>query len=228
MSETGASPEPLPPQPPLQFETVEGAGPAACAACGAPLVIEYHTINGHPVCAGCRTREQAAHTQDQQWTRFFTALAYGFGAALTGGLLYWGFVRLTGIELGLLAIAVGWFVGKAVMKGSNLRGGRRYQILAVALTYFSITFSYGALIAERVLESPPAATAAESTASSRPIRLVMLVLLLMFASPFLGGFSNIIGIVIIAIGLFEAWKQTRLNPFAASGPHPLGAGPNAA
>ena len=43
-------------------------------------------------------------------------------------------------------------------------------------------------------------------------------------SPFLGGFSNVIGLLIIAIGLFEAWKQTRPAPFTTSGPFPLGPG----
>jgi hypothetical protein len=192
----------------LQFETAEGlgAGPAACSGCGAALGGEYHELNGHHVCAACRAREEAAFGLDRQWSRFAVAAAYGFGAALAGGLLYWGFVKVTHIEFGLMAIAVGWLVGKAVMKGSNMRGGRRYQYLALALTYFSISVSYGMLIA----------------GSGLGIGLGTLILL-GFAAPFLGGFSNILGLVIIAIGLYEAWKQTRPLPFSASGPYRLGA-----
>ena len=164
-------------------------------------------------------------------------------------MLYWGFVKLTNIEFGLMAIAVGWLVGKAVMKGSNMRGGRRYQILALALTYFSITLSYGALMIEAMVKRPPAAStdelkgnrardgevkaeAKEEAARPAPgtgalaLGLVML-LLIVFASPFLAGFSNVLGWLIIAIGLFEAWKHTRLVPFGASGPFPLGSGPMA-
>ncbi len=158
------------------------------------------------MCAACRAREESAYEQDRQWSRFAAAAAYGFGAALAGGLLYWGFVKVTHIEFGLMAIAVGWLVGKAVMKGSNMRGGRRYQYLALAFTYFSITISYAMLIAGSGLGIGPGT-----------------LILLGLASPFLGGFSNILGLVIIAIGLYEAWKQTRPVPFSSSGPYRLGA-----
>ena len=216
MNEAGESPQ-IPP-PSLQFETAEGLTPdsPACAMCRAPLATEYHELNGHPVCASCRAKEEAAHAQDMQWSRFITAAVYGFGAALAGGLLYWGFVKLTNIEFGLMAIAVGWLVGKAVMKGSNMRGGRRYQILALALTYFSITLSYGVLMIEEISKRPT------------PVAIGLgFILLLMLAAPFLGGFSNIIGLFIIGIGLFEAWKQTRLVPFSSGGPYRFGSGPPA-
>lgn len=196
---------------PLQFEVAEGVatGTVSCSACHAALTTGYHELNGQPVCAACRAKAEASFEQDQQGSRFIMAAVYGFGAALLGGFLYWGFVKLTNVEFGLVAIAVGWLVGKAVMQGSNMRGGRRYQLLAVALTYFSITISYGALILGQV-----------STTDA----LVgwPFLFLLMLASPFLTGFSNVIGWVIIAIGLFEAWKQTRAVPFSTSGPHQFG------
>jgi hypothetical protein len=40
--------------------------------------------------------------------------------------------------------------------------------------------------------------------------------------PFLGGFQNLMGIVIIAIGLYEAWKVNRSTPFSVSGPFMVG------
>jgi hypothetical protein len=155
---------------------------------------------------------------------------------LLGSLLYWGFTKLTGFEIGLMAIAVGWLVGRAVMKGSNYRGGRRYQILAVALTYFSITFSYvpfffeeaGKQATEEAKKNPEstkksvAPTQAEEpiTAGGAAIAISFLVLIIL-AAPFLAGFGNVIGWVIIAIGLWEAWKFTREQPFLLSGPHAL-------
>jgi hypothetical protein len=230
------------PDAPLQFETAhEGtAGPAQCASCETPLLAEYHQLNGHAVCAICRAKEEVLHGQDQQWSRFVTAGVYGAGAALVGALGYWAFVKLTNLEFGLVAIAVGWMVGKAVMKGSNLRGGRRYQFLALALTYLSITFSYGALMAEELIKASQTAPASavqggadksgevkadakgpvgpgDAAPSGLGILLgFVLIFLIILASPFLAGFSN---------GLYEAWRQTRLVPFSASGPHPLGSGP---
>ena len=40
-------------------------------------------------------------------------------------------------------------------------------------------------------------------------------------APFLGGFENIIGIIIIGIGLYEAWKLNRRVELTISGPHAL-------
>ena len=39
-----------------------------------------------------------------------------------------------------------------------------------------------------------------------------------YASPFLGGLRSIIGLFIIAIGLWEAWKLTRAVPVEVLGP----------
>jgi len=49
---------------------------------------------------------------------------------------------LTNIEFALVTIAMGWFIGTSVRKGSGGRGGWRYGLLAVLLTYFAIAFSY--------------------------------------------------------------------------------------
>lgn len=234
MLESGETPEVTPPTP-LQFETAEGSSTGSnCSQCQTPLAGEYHELNGMPVCAVCRAREEAVYAQDQQWSRFITAAVYGGGAALGGAILYWAFVKITNIELGIMAIAVGWLVGKAIMKGSNMRGGRRYQYLALALTYFSITFSYGALMVEHMIKNPPKAEEQKSAAPTPQPSAASLViglgaiLAIALAAPFLVGFSNILGWVIIAIGLFEAWKQTRPIPFSSGGPYRLGSAPPAA
>ncbi len=66
------------------------------------------------------------------------ALLYGSGAAVAGCLLFYAVSVLTGFQFGLIAIAVGYLVGKAVRKGSGSLGGRKYQVMAVLLTYISI------------------------------------------------------------------------------------------
>ena len=42
------------------------------------------------------------------------------------------------------------------------------------------------------------------------------------ALPFLAGLDNLMGIVIIGIGLYEAWKVNRAAPFSISGPFMVG------
>jgi len=69
--------------------------------------------------------------------RFAKALGLGArrGRPGRGGLL--AVAALTGYEFGLVAIVVGlwWWCGA---QGSNGRGGRRYQLLAVFLTYTAV------------------------------------------------------------------------------------------
>jgi hypothetical protein len=43
------------------------------------------------------------------------------------------------------------------------------------------------------------------------------------ALPFLAGLDNIMGLVLIAIGLFEAWKVNKAAPFKVTGPYQVGA-----
>jgi hypothetical protein len=46
-----------------------------------------------------------------------------------------------------------------------------------------------------------------------------LLLLLACAAPFLAGIQNVIGVVIIGIGLYEAWKLNRRVALDITGPH---------
>ena len=47
-------------------------------------------------------------------------------------------MRITGLNIGLVAVVVGLMVGGAVKAASGNRGGRFYQLLAVFLTYSAI------------------------------------------------------------------------------------------
>src|SRR6185503_14842588 len=60
---------------------------------------------------------------------------------------------LTGYEIGLVAIVVGFMVGGAVRKGCDGRGGWFYQAMAMFLTYSSIVVTYIPPILEAVRES---------------------------------------------------------------------------
>ena len=48
-----------------------------------------------------------------------------------------------------------------------------------------------------------------------------LLFLLLLASPFLAGFQNVIGLLIIGFALWEAWKANRRVPLAIAGPFAL-------
>ncbi len=46
----------------------------------------------------------------------------------------------------------------------------------------------------------------------------ILVVIFALVAPFLGGFENILGILIIGFGLWQAWQLNRKRPFEVSGP----------
>jgi hypothetical protein len=50
---------------------------------------------------------------------------------------------------------------------------------------------------------------------------VAVLVAIVCAAPFLVGFSNIIGWIIIGIGVYEAWKINKRRVFAVTGPHAL-------
>ena len=138
-----------PDETPLQFDTAEppaGSGGAmmalACSACGTEIPTSYFEVNGSIVCSSCRTRVLTQFTGGSGSRRFVRAVGLGLLAAAAGSALYYAILRLTGYEIGLVAIVVGFIVGSAVRRGSQGRGGRSYQMLAVSLTYFAIVSTY--------------------------------------------------------------------------------------
>src|SRR5690349_508989 len=142
----------------LQFDRAEfGAQPATqtCAACQQPIADRYFDVNGQITCPTCR--ETIANTLEKKPERTapFIALGAGLAGGLIGAILYYAVVKLTGYEIGLIAIVVGLLVGRAVRWGSGGVGGRVYQVMAVAITYLAIVSTYVPFIVESFRSQPP-------------------------------------------------------------------------
>src|SRR5690242_12951566 len=125
-----------------QFSTAEYAPntPAVCAGCRNAISGTYFSINGAPVCPECTRRIQEQIPRDSHGA-FVRASVFGIAGALVGLALYVGFALVTGIVIGWASVAVGFIVGKAMSLGSGGVGGRRYQIVAVLLTYLAVSMS---------------------------------------------------------------------------------------
>lgn len=231
------------PETSLQFDRAEidsAASPAAsCSQCKEQIVSIYYEASGNLLCERCQMQRTAPVTGVGAG-RFARALLAGSGAAIAGALLYYGVSALTGYQFGLIAIVVGFAVGKAVRWGSNNRGGRRYQAIAIALTYLSIVGTYVPYVFKGLVEAskeessvastakpsqPPAATeasAAEGGTAGQVFIAVAIFAGIVLIAPFLAGFENVIGLLIIAFGLFEAWKINRKVEEVINGPFRLG------
>ena len=126
----------------LQFDQAEMTTPASsgpsCDACKRPITDAYYEINRKILCSSCRQHIEASFQGGSGLARFLKASLFGFGAALVGAAIYYGIARASGLNIGLVAILVGFMIGGAVRKGTGNRGGMLYQFLALFLTYFAI------------------------------------------------------------------------------------------
>jgi hypothetical protein len=226
----------------LQFDKVELAAHEArgCKRCKRVLEDEYFEAAGNILCRPCA---EALGPKGGSALDFWRALGYGGGAALLGTIVWFVIIKVFHWELGIVAIAVGLFVGLAVRRGSLGRGGPKYQALAMALTYLSITSSYVPIVLQGLAEAaqegksakqsgePGDAASAQAAPAGGETKgspsagqwalLIVMVLGLAFAYPFLAGIKNVIGIFIIGIALYEAWKINRQVPI--TGPFRIGA-----
>jgi hypothetical protein len=148
MASSNDSPQTTPSD--LQFDHAEFAAenPAApadvtrCAACRAGIDEVYYAVGERIVCARCRDKIEALHHGGSRFARALKGLVFGAIGAAIGAALYYAIVRVTGWNIGLVAVVVGLLVGGAVKAGSENRGGRFYQLLAVCLTYSAIVAMY--------------------------------------------------------------------------------------
>ena len=234
----------------LQFEHVERDGRASaltCAVCSQPLAGAYYEVNGNVTCQRCRNQVLAAWNRGPSGRRFVKALGLGFAAAALGAAIYFGIAALTGYEFGLVAVVVGVLVGGAVRKGSNGRGGWRYQLLAMFLTYSAVVVTDSSLIARElkkelgtqaaspaaVADGVSASTDAAPSTSHRPGPLAVvfgltLIIALAYAAPIMIGITSPLHLLIAGFALYEAWKLNRGVTLHVTGPYQAAARPAAA
>lgn len=244
----------------LQFDHAEpapgaDAGSLSCSVCGRSLTQTYFVANGRIVCENCR------HSVEEEWNRggaagrLGKAIGLGVLAMIGCSLLWYVVLKLTDAQWGILAVVVGLVVGGAVRKGSNGRGGWRYQTLAIFLTYTAIVSSYVPYIIDGIRDRSAETTSLDSAATadfatdtlvlvqdsvtaatastSRPGPLakavaILLLLGFLYALPFLAGIKNVLGILIIGFALYQAWKLNRRTELTVTGPHQVTAsGPGA-
>lgn len=215
------------PAEPLNFDQAQSPQPSAGATCGhcqQTIADRYFEANGVVLCAVCKERLEAGWKGGSKAARFFKAGALGAGGGLLGALIWFAVSHFTGYELGLIAIVVGFLVGKGISIGSEYRGGRLYQVLAIVLTYLAIVSTYVPAFVEefdkRALQDATAAVEAGNVAPEAAPRFLVYAVsaVVALAAPFLAGLENLMGLLIIAIALWEAWKLTAKRELTFNGP----------
>jgi hypothetical protein len=206
-------------EPELDFEradfgeasAVKARGSMLCSLCQIPILDQYFTVASALVCNRCESLHRYAGPPGSAVSRWMGAIGCGGIAAAAGSALWLAVTELTGYEIGLIAIAVGWIVATAVQFGNRGVGGPPYQILAIVLSYTAIVMTY---LPRLLADVPSEMLSAEA---------VMVAIRVAYALPFLAGFGNAIGILIIGFALYQAWKMTAKREFVWGGPFQVGA-----
>ena len=130
----------------------------------------------------------------------------------SGSIAYAAFTIVTHIEIGYLAVGVGYLVGKAMLHATHGLGGRKYQITSAILTYLAVSMA----AVPEILWSMRSRGMDVSHIGSRGM-----VFLARYgvASPFLelqqSMGSGLIGLFILFIGIRAAWGYTADKRIAA-------------
>jgi hypothetical protein len=196
-----------------QFGTAEYLGSPGgdhCQFCHQPVAGNYYRANGAMACAGCAEKMRGELAKDTH-AAYVRAIVFGVGAAILGMILYATFAIVTGIVIGYASLAVGWLVGKAILKGSGGVTGRRYQITAVALTYIAVALARVPIW----IHYAPRLHVDIFTAVIRLIPIAFVFPFIRFAD---NPFGGVIGLVILFVGLSIAWRLTAAAPMEIFGP----------
>jgi len=232
-------PEPdqnLPPPEELQFRRAQPIGPdiKTCIVCKQPIAGDYYQANGNTLCPQCAQRIHSGQ-QSPASSSLLRAALYGAAAALAGSIIY-ATVAAFGVQIGIVAILIGYMVGKAVRYASSGQGGRAQQILAVVLTYFAITSSFIEVSIYNAWQVKRTARAAQTSQTPDPPRVttspripaartILIILAIAAAAPFFELFegsnvvSSLISLFIIFIGLRQAWVLTARRGIVIAGPY---------
>jgi len=246
---------------PLQFDRVvteQHAGDASrgvavgCESCRATIQTQYYQVNRAVVCERCRRALEAAAETPPGIAPLITAAFGGLGAGIVGAAIYFAVIAIAHLEIGIVAILIGYMVGYTVRKAAGGRGGLRFQLIAVALTYASIAMAYAplaikeAMTADRAPQATsrstaangdvPAVTSARQEPAAPESRRFLIGLAVLFAFiaalPVLvvvGSFpSGLISALIMFIGMRQAWRMTGAPVLEIFGPYQVGAEPASA
>lgn len=231
----------------LQFDKAEfdsGDEGLTCAHCQRPILDAYYEVNGQTTCVDCRSHVETLRTQGSPAGRVVKAAVLGSIGGLIGAGVYYAIAATTGYEFSLIAIGVGILVGVGVRMGSGGAGGRGYQFLAAALTYIAIVSTYLPLLVQEITQAgeemtvqdgqEEQATSAEVTqaeddtevTTAMIVAYVFVLGFIAFAAPFLALFEGagaVMGLIIIGIGVYQAWRINAYHPLEVEGPFELDA-----
>jgi hypothetical protein len=150
----------------LQFDRAVDPAPGAdagapvCSMCSSAIRMYYYDVDGATVCSSCKQGVERA-AGGKAGGGMMKALLFGLGAAAVGAFIYYAVMEYMNLEIGIVAILIGFMVGHAIRNAAPA-GGRRYQLLAAGLTYLAVAMAYAPFSVRGMFEARDEAIAADS------------------------------------------------------------------
>lgn len=142
--------------------------------------------------------------------QYVKAVLFAGIAAVLGALIWDKFALWTGIQLGLIAVAVGWVVATALCIGAEGRPGKLLPVLGAVTAAFGIMLGYAMLMQDT--------DRGELARNLREADYFLKLFTYFLTAPFN---LDLMDWVFVAIGVWEGWSiPSNLNRQAATGAVP--------
>jgi hypothetical protein len=185
----------------------EAPAEAACAVCKQPFTAAYYSVNGHGVCERCLATLRAS-----QRGSFFKALGLGTAAGAVGAAVYYAIRSATGYDLALITIVVGIIVGIGVRRGAGGSQSAVYRAMAVGITWVAMCSTYIPDVLKGFREDGSQIGA---------IQVIFAAVLSLGVPYFMIKGAEVLGLIIFAVGIWEAWRRSAPPTFQVAGPFQL-------
>lgn len=134
-------------------ESTADAAATRCAECGTTLAdgMDREVTDGGAFCRPCfnNLRETVQRALEAQTTdiNYSMAVLGGVLGAVVGVAAWWGFTVVTNIAFGLIAVVIGFTVGKGVILASGGKRGTGLQVISVVIS--AVAFIYATYLVNR-------------------------------------------------------------------------------
>ena len=93
------------------------------------------------ICPNCASDIEQGLQAETENPNLILAVLAGLAAAIVSTLVWYGVVIITNLQLGFIAVGVGWLVAMAVIFGSGRKRGPALQAISVTITLVALAMS---------------------------------------------------------------------------------------
>jgi len=181
----------------------DAPGPEHCAQCDCEVTPANRVTTDNAVfCSACyeqlkRIIEESVDMQSRN-INFPMAAVGGLVGGCIGAAVWWGFTVVTNIQFGLVAVLIGWAVGKGVVTLSGNKRAKSLQLMSVGIAAVCYLLANYWVIRTSILKYYASQGESISLALIPDPGLLMEISTLGF---------EFFDLIFIAIALWQAWKM---------------------